>query len=164
VRCATLYLVHSVVQAFWVHPTYHKSLLTQSEDTKDWPRTDLTFYKTKKGLPNRTFMILEYKRRTVIKKSEFEHSYNKPRSWPEGATDFDSLNKLILRPLGGPNHSSAVNASKKSLSTTGPKWIAQAFLQPISPNPEGQWTWLNRLRRTQLSTVHAMSRYSITIT
>lgn len=116
VRCATLYLVHPVVQAFWAHPKYSKSLLSQSEHTKEWSRTDLTFYKTKQGNTNRAFLILEYKRRTVIKRAEFEHRYDMPRSWrPPGTRTqaMDKLNELILLPFEDSNHSGAIDALKE---------------------------------------------------
>lgn len=110
VRSASLYLVHPVAQAFWAHPMYSASLISQSEDVKDWSRTDLTFYKSKPGHKTRDFMVLEYKRRNAIKREKFEHKYDRPRSWPEGTHDFASLNRLILTPHGHDNHGAAVNA------------------------------------------------------
>lgn len=85
VRTANLYLIHPVIQALWSHPKYHRSLVSQSEDTQNGTRTDVTFMKLGPAPPvghqqvHRDFFILEFKRRGMIDGDDFEHTIPVPR-------------------------------------------------------------------------------------
>ena len=78
VRTATLYLIHPVIQALWSHPYYHAGLLSQSEDTQNGTRTDITLIKADRNQNHRSFSVVEFKRRGAIAGQGFQHNLQMP--------------------------------------------------------------------------------------
>lgn len=80
VRSADLYLIHPVMQALAAYPRYHRSVISQSEDTLKESRTDMTFYQTVQGGIHRPFAVVEYKKRQAFKAAGFNHEAMIPQT------------------------------------------------------------------------------------
>lgn len=94
VRTAALYLIHPVCQALNANPTANGTFASQCEDNSaDGVRTDITFYKTTPRPADRPFAVVEFKRRTVIKRAEMDaalRNYN-----PTAATATADLARIL---------------------------------------------------------------------
>lgn len=78
VRTANLYLIHPVIQALWSHPYYHAGLISQSEDSQNGTRTDITLTKVNRNQLHRSFAVVEFKRRGAIAGQSFMHNLQMP--------------------------------------------------------------------------------------
>lgn len=73
VRTAALYLIHPVCQALAANPIANGTFASQCEDNStDGVRTDITFNKATPNSVNRPFAVVEFKRRTIIKRAEMD--------------------------------------------------------------------------------------------
>lgn len=118
VRTSALYLIHPVAQALWACPDYYRTFASQSEDTAERTRTDITFYKVVRptaanSQPQRTgdFAVVEFKRRGWIKGEDFSYE-TRLRAPAAYAQNPQQLFQDILTPFSPnvPNTQANLNA------------------------------------------------------
>ncbi|CAN8106106.1 unnamed protein product [Discula destructiva] len=83
-----MYLIHPISQVLWANADYRDAFGNQGEHTlgsknTGLVRADLTFSKTANQGSHRVFAVIEFKRRTVIRPSEFGKTLQ-PNPWPQG--------------------------------------------------------------------------------
>lgn len=88
VRTAAMYLIHPISQVLWAHADYRNAFCNQGEHTlgnknTGLVRADLTFSKAAIPGSTRVFAVVEFKRRTMIRPSEFGNTLQ-PNQWPQG--------------------------------------------------------------------------------
>lgn len=115
VRTAALYLLHPVCQALNANPTIYRTFASQCEDAADGVRTDITFYKRTNG-PDRPFAVVEFKRRTVIKRSEMDAAIRPydPNA-PTAAADLNAIVTAIRTAGGAQAHPTLFKSGSKHL-------------------------------------------------
>lgn len=136
VRTANLYLIHPVIQALWSHPKYHKSLVSQSEDTQHGTRTDITFMKVGPAQPaghqvHRDFFILEFKRRGMIDGRDFQQPVPVPPR-----TDPQAFYRGILAPVAaGQKPTQAQKAAVQAIPSSTVAAPVPNRMQPTTFKP-----------------------------